>query len=122
MATIYSQVRLATNTNIVLGFALQPGVSVVDGVIINANDRVLIKAQSDRTQNGLYYLNSSGLFVRTSDFANLTTHESGGIVFVITRNAKRDLGIPFIYIWNPFGVVCCSLLSIPSRMCSWRVS
>ena len=92
MATIYSQVRLATNTNIVLGFALQPGVSVVDGVIINANDRVLIKAQSDRTQNGLYYLNSSGLFVRTSDFANLTTHESGGIVFVTEGDNFHDTG------------------------------
>lgn len=92
MATIYAAVRLATNTNIVLGFALQPGVSLIDGVIINANDRVLIKSQSDRTQNGLYYLNGSGQFVRTSDFANLTTHESGNIVFVTEGDNFKDTG------------------------------
>lgn len=92
MATIYAAVRLATNTNIVLGFALQPGVSRIDGVIINANDRVLIKSQSDRTQNGLYYLNSSGLFVRTLDFANNTTHEAGSIVFVTEGDNFHDTG------------------------------
>lgn len=92
MATIYAQVRLATSTNIVLGFALQPGVSVIDGVIINANDRVLIKSQSDRVQNGIYYLNGSGLFVRSSDFANLSTHAAGSIVFVTEGDNFRDTG------------------------------
>lgn len=92
MATIYAAVRLATSTNMVLGFALQPGVSTIDGVIVNADDRVLVKAQSDRTQNGLYYLNSSGLLVRTLDFANNTIHESGSIVFVTEGNNFHDTG------------------------------
>lgn len=92
MATIYAAVRLATSTNTVLGFPLQTGVSRIDGVVVNANDRILVKAQSDRTQNGLYYVNSSGVFVRTSDFANLTTHEPGSIVFVTEGDNYHDTG------------------------------
>ena len=57
-------VRVATTANITLS-----GLQTIDGVTLVANDRVLVKNQTDQTQNGIY-LASSDAWLRTSDCAD----------------------------------------------------
>ena len=57
------QVRVATTTNIILS-----GVQTVDGVVLVAGDRVLVKNQSTASQNGVYVV-AVGAWVRAADMA-----------------------------------------------------
>lgn len=54
--------RVATTANITLS-----GLQTVDGVSVVADDRVLVKDQTDNTENGIY-LASTGSWVRAADF------------------------------------------------------
>jgi hypothetical protein len=55
--------RVATATNIVL-----QGLQVIDGVTLPAGERVLVVAQTDTRQNGIYACDT-GLWRRTADFS-----------------------------------------------------
>ena len=55
------KVRVATNVNIVLS-----GLTSIDGVNVVDGDRVLVKNQTDKTENGVYVA-SSGAWTRASD-------------------------------------------------------
>ena len=79
MAQIYTQVKLATweDTNLTRQWAL--GVDTLDGVIVANADRVLVKSQSDRTQNGIYYFNPFGVLTRADDFDEGSTQTGGGV-------------------------------------------
>lgn len=75
-----------TGSNIVLS-----GVQAIDGVTVgNANERVLVKDQTDARQNGLYNA-QSGIWQRTIDAANSSQLASGGLILVTggTQNAGR---------------------------------
>jgi hypothetical protein len=54
--------RVATTANITLS-----GLQTIDGITLVADDRVLVKNQTDTTENGLYYASSS-TWERTEDF------------------------------------------------------
>jgi len=58
-------VRVATTANITLS-----GLQTIDGIALNANDRVLVWQQADPTQNGIYQA-ETGPWTRPND-ANLT--------------------------------------------------
>jgi hypothetical protein len=74
----------ATTANVTLAGGAP---SILDGVTLNTNDRVLVKNQTDPTQNGIYYVQTlgtgaNGTWVRTSDAdtgAKLTT---GSYIFI----------------------------------------
>ncbi|MEY9157339.1 hypothetical protein [Bradyrhizobium japonicum] len=55
-------VRAASTANLALA-----GLSTVDGVVLVAGDRVLVKSQTDATQNGIYTA-SEGIWQRAPDF------------------------------------------------------
>jgi len=55
-------VRVATTANITLS-----GAQTIDGVAVVADDRVLVKDQTDQTQNGIYIASDSG-WSRSADF------------------------------------------------------
>lgn len=69
-------VRLASTANIALS-----GLLTVDGVVTVAGDRVLVKNQTDATQNGIYTA-SEGAWYRAGDSNSDRTLIKGMLVFV----------------------------------------
>ncbi|MER6830831.1 hypothetical protein ABT352_32895 [Streptosporangium sp. NPDC000563] len=76
---IKPSVRVATTANIALS-----GLLTIDGVTLVASDRVLVKNQTDATQNGLYVA-ASGAWARSSDTLTANT-----FVFVEEGSAMGD--------------------------------
>lgn len=70
-------VRLATVANITMS-----GVQAIDGEFVSNGDRVLVKNQTDAVQNGIYVVNTSGAWVRSTDFSP-TSNVVGASVFVL---------------------------------------
>lgn len=70
-------VKMATTTNISLS-----GLIVVDGVTTQSGDRILVKNQTNATQNGIYIANS-GLWSRSSDANNASNLINGTVVYVL---------------------------------------
>jgi hypothetical protein len=92
MAQYYNQVKLATTENINLSANIQPGITKIDGVIVNANDRILVKAQTDKKKNGIYLSSSGGVWSRTTDFAAASSQEPGAWVIVTQGDTLADTG------------------------------
>lgn len=92
MATILTQVRLATTVNIDLATNLTIGVSKIDGVFVASSDRILVKAQTNPVQNGIYTVNSSGVWARASDWAAASSQTAGTLVFVQEGSTFADTG------------------------------
>lgn len=92
MATILTQVRLATTVNLDLATNLTIGTSKIDNVIVATNDRILVKAQTNKVQNGIYTVDSSGAWARAADWAGSTTQTSGTLVIVQEGAVFADTG------------------------------
>ena len=82
---IKDSVKAATTANISLS-----GAQTIDGVGVLADDRVLVKDQSDASQNGIY-LCKAGAWARTDDFA-AGDDEAGAFTFVEQGTAAVDTG------------------------------
>lgn len=81
-------VRAATTTNGTLGTAYENGDSV-DGVTLATGDRILIKDQTDQTENGIYVIAASGAPTRATD-ADSTAELHGAAVYVTTGSVNAD--------------------------------
>jgi Pectate lyase superfamily protein len=57
------------------------GLGTLDGIVLAANDRVLLKDQTDATQNGIYKA-SSGVWARATDANNNSQWANGAQVYV----------------------------------------
>lgn len=79
---VHASCMAATVTNINLGTDLQNG-SVVDGVTLTTGDRVLIKNQTNKTENGIYVVSATGAPSRATDFDTPTEIDGGDLVFVL---------------------------------------
>jgi hypothetical protein len=82
-------VRVISTTNISDLTSAAP--SVVDGVAISLNDRILVNGQTTQSQNGLYYAavvgtGSNGSWVRTQD-GNATGEINAGMIVMVTEGA-----------------------------------
>lgn len=73
-------VRVATNINGTLATSFENG-DVIDGITLQTGDRILIRAQTDPIENGIYVVNASGAPTRSSDFANGSS-ANGNYIFV----------------------------------------
>lgn len=71
-------VRAATTANVDL---VGGGLLTIDGVALSAGDRVLVKNQSDATENGVYDA-SAGEWIRASDSRSTRTLNKGMWAFV----------------------------------------
>lgn len=69
--------RVATTANITL-----QGLQTVDGVVLAVDDRVLVKDQTDATENGIYYVDT-GYWTRAADF-NRNDDIQNGTRIVVT--------------------------------------
>lgn len=67
---------------------LSPATSVIDGVTMTANDRLLIKNQGSAVSNGIYYLNGTD-WSRAND-ANIASEVNGAAVFVEQGTINAD--------------------------------
>jgi polygalacturonase len=76
--------RVATTANITLA-----GIQTIDGVLLVADNRVLVKDQTDTTQNGIYTV-SSGTWRRAADFDGRGEVVQGTQVFVNLGNANTN--------------------------------
>ena len=66
---VKSSVRVATTAAGTLSSSFENGDSI-DGKTLATNDRILIKDQSDATENGIYVVNASGSPTLADDFAS----------------------------------------------------
>lgn len=101
-------VRVATTANITLS-----GTQTIDGIACIVGDRVLVKNQTDQTENGIYIV-SAGAWTRSTD-ANSATELVSAITSVLlgTANANTTfrqsatsitLGVTNI-VWATFGTL-----------------
>lgn len=79
-------VRVVTTTNIALAGSAP---TIVDGITLTANDRVLVTGQSIGSQNGIYYVTtlgtgSNGTWSRSVD-TNTTGELLGGTIVMVTE-------------------------------------
>ena len=77
-------VRAASTGNISLSSDLQNG-DTLDGVTLATDDKVLIKSQSDNTQNGIYKVVASGTASRDPDFD--TVDELAGQMIIVKEGS-----------------------------------
>jgi hypothetical protein len=68
--------RVATNANITLS-----GLQSIDAVTVAAGDRVLVKDQTAKTENGVYVA-ASGAWARATDVPDTATQVQGLLVYV----------------------------------------
>jgi hypothetical protein len=85
-------VRVITTTNITLSGGAP---TVVDGVTLSLNDRILVTGQSTGSQNGIYTVSivgtgSNGTWVRSTDTNATGELDSGTIVMVTQGSAYAD--------------------------------
>lgn len=78
-------VEVATTANITLS-----GTQTIDGVAIVADDRVLVRAQTDAKENGIYVC-AAGAWSRSEDL-NAGSEFPGAAVFVIRGSTYDDTG------------------------------
>lgn len=106
-------VRVATTANGTLATAFANGQSI-DGVTLATGDRILIKDQSDGSQNGIYIVNASGAPTRALDADGgtelapgtaVTVTEgtsNGDRVFLLTTDGTVTIGTT-AQTWSPLG-------------------
>ncbi len=73
--------RVATTANITLS-----GLQTIDGVSVIADDRVLVKNQTDATANGIYVVDT-GVWARAKDFSGNRDVKKGSLVYVTDGTA-----------------------------------
>ena len=88
---IKDSVRVATTAAGTLSSAFANG-QTVDGVSLATGDRILIKDQTDATENGVYTVNASGAPTRAADFDSSADVTAGAFVFVAEGTANADSG------------------------------
>jgi hypothetical protein len=86
---VHASVKAATTANIALSTDLENG-DTLDGVTLATGNRVLVKNQTDKTENGIYVVKISGTPDRADDYNSAGEVDAGDFIFVEagTTNAK----------------------------------
>lgn len=67
-----------------------PGTSSFDGVTLSSGDRILIRAQTDQSENGIYDFNGSSSAMSRSSDADTAGELQGAAIFVSKGNTYAD--------------------------------
>jgi len=86
----HQPVRVATTGNITLS-----GTQTIDGVAVVAGDRVLVKDQTNQTQNGIYVV-ASGSWTRATDADNTPSGELAGGDFSLVLEGTVNSGYGYV--------------------------
>jgi phage-related tail fiber protein len=84
---VKKQCRVVATTNL----AQLEGLQMVDGVIVAANDRVLVSGQTDKTKNGIYVV-AIGAWTRVSDADTNDDFNPAFVVWVSEGASYHDTG------------------------------
>lgn len=84
-------VRVATTAAITLATALENG-DTLDGVTLATGNRVLVKNQTDATENGIYVVAASGAPTRSTDADTAAEITASFAVFVEEGTVNTDSG------------------------------
>lgn len=80
-------VRVATTADVNISSGLEAG-DTIDGVTLVAGDRILVKSQTDETENGIYIASSSGAASRSSDANEAAEFAPNKLVYVTHGTAN----------------------------------
>ena len=83
--------RVATTAAITLASQCEAG-DTIDGVVLVAGDRVLVKDQAAPAENGIYVVAASGAPSRATDFDASADVTEGAFLFVREGTANADTG------------------------------
>jgi trimeric autotransporter adhesin len=87
-AQVYGDAKLATTVSLT---ALSGVGMTIDGVMVAAGDRVLVKNQDNKAENGIYVA-SAGAWTRTGDASTVSTLRAGNYVFVTNGTVQSGTG------------------------------
>lgn len=82
-------VRVATTANGTLATAFDAG-STVDGITLAESDRILIKDQTSKDENGIYLVQASGAPIRDYDMDDSGDFIAGAMVRVMEGSTQED--------------------------------
>jgi hypothetical protein len=85
--SIKNSVQYATTTNILLDGT----VTTIDGKTVTTSDRVLVKDQTNKAENGIYIASTTGAWTRSLDM-NLASEIYGAFTFVETGTIYQSTG------------------------------
>jgi hypothetical protein len=88
---IHESVVAATTANVNLANALENG-DTLDGVTLATTNRILVKNQTNKAENGIYVVQASGQPTRATDFDTAAEVDSGDFVFVYGGTANASTG------------------------------
>lgn len=88
---VHASVQAATTANITLASALENG-DTLDGVTLATGNRVLVKNQTDKTENGIYVVKASGAPDRATDYDTAGEVDAGDFIFVEAGTANGKTG------------------------------
>ena len=88
---VKNSVRAATTGNGTLASAYANG-QTIDGVSLATGDRILLKDQTDASENGIYTVNASGAPTRATDFDSDAEVTSGAFAFIEEGTVNADNG------------------------------
>ena len=88
---VHASVKVATTVNVALATALENG-DTLDGVTLATGDRILIKNQTTKSENGIYIVQVSGQPSRATDFDTASEVDSGDFVFVDQGTTQANTG------------------------------
>lgn len=87
--------RAATTANISLATGLE-NADVIDGVTLATGDRVLVKDQTDKSENGIYIVVASGAASRSTDFDSLSPIDEINGAYVPVQEGTANAGQNFV--------------------------
>jgi hypothetical protein len=88
---IKKSVRVSTTTSGTLSTSFASG-QTIDGITLSSENRILIKDQTDASENGIYTVNPSGAPTRSSDANNSEDVTAGMFMFVEEGAINGDKG------------------------------
>ena len=88
---VHASCIAATTTDVILATEVEAG-DVLDGVTLAAGNRILVKNQITKSENGIYVVSETGAPTRALDFDSPLEIDGGDFVFVISGTNNDNTG------------------------------